>query len=710
MLTPDSVKYVALMAFKKIVASHPALGLIHQDVILDCVDDPDISIRFQAIELVVDMVTIDNLQSVVERLVRQLRSSFARAELEASSDHEGLPSEAEMQEGSEEDGRSQKLGTANKTTEKVEPLPDEYRVSVIRHILQMCSADRYSRVLDFDWYIRILVELAQRSPSVVTSGAFQAKSIDTSEDEDSDISVKIGIELRNVAVRVKSVRPQATRAAESFLLGGKSEQIFPSGSRGSGVLKPSVWIAGEYANLLSQAHNTLSSLLNSPTMTLPDGTLSSYVQAVHKIFAFLVISDSNPWTSERRTTTSLLMARIINFLEPLATHPDLEVQECSVEFLELMRLGFEAVAGQGTDADLNDNAPLLLTQAIPSLFNGLELNPVAPDAQSKVPLPNDIDLDLPISSKLMDLLQNAESDDELDPESDDFRRFYYHKSTSRPDTAPTIQTSPDSNEEPANDSHEDSSYQNANVARRKIERQERHKDDPFYIANSKSDSGASTPFHNIIGSSNQHELDIESIPIMELKLNSETESSFNITQPEGKPIRQKPRKKVEIAGDEDIVAPEAPLGLKSSLNDAAKVRKDKKSLLQIDSSGLGAFSLEGGDGSSVPEMLDEEEMAKAIKEVERLRLEMQRASERIEAKGLPPGGTLVKKKKKKRVAAVAGEENNPSSTAPDPQEKKLELERDVVKPKKKKVKKVKKAAVPTLEGDVASGPTQSSEF
>ena len=77
--------------------------------------------------------------------------------------------------------------------------------------------------------------------------------------------------------------------------------------------------------------------------------------------------------------------------------------------------------------------------------------------------------------------------------------------------------------------------------------------------------------------------------------------------------------------------------------------KGKHSLLQVDSSHIGAFSLEG-DSSSGPldyerQQREEAEMAKAMQEVERLRLEMQRANERIQAaQGVE--GTVVKKKKK----------------------------------------------------------------
>ena len=49
------------------------------------------------------------------------------------------------------------------------------------------------------------------------------------------------------------------------------------------------------------------------------------------------------------------------------------------------------------------------------------------------------------------------------------------------------------------------------------------------------------------------------------------------------------------------------------------------------------------------------EMAEAMRKIERVRLEMQRASERIEVQGVPSDGQLIKKKavkkKKKKIKA-----------------------------------------------------------
>ena len=51
------VRYIALVALVKISPTHPHLVSIHHDTILTCVDDPDMSIRLRALDLVEGMVS-----------------------------------------------------------------------------------------------------------------------------------------------------------------------------------------------------------------------------------------------------------------------------------------------------------------------------------------------------------------------------------------------------------------------------------------------------------------------------------------------------------------------------------------------------------------------------------------------------------------------------------------------------------------------------
>jgi AP-3 complex subunit delta-1 len=681
------------------VRSHPYLVSQQQDVILECIDDPDISIRMRALDLVVGMVNADNLTAIVGRLMRQLRNAPIASPANDSSNDRIRMTEIVPYADDDSDAEDD-LRRHEQQSDQPPPLPEDYRISVIRRILEMCSRDTYNNITDFDWYIDVLVQLVRVSPSTKHASATEEKEETERSDE---IGGGIGRELQNVAIRVKSVRSEAVDAAQNLVLVDRREQMFPaSGIGGQGVLEYAAWLVGEYANYLTRPEPVMTSLLHSTSVQLPAKTLAVYLQAIPKVFSNMAGNDQISWTPERKTLLSLLMARIIHFLEPLSTHPSIEVQERAVEYLELMRLAAEAASGTATGTDNGDftDPPLLLTQAIPALFSGGELNPVAPGAQRKVTIPDDLDLDTPINPNLQFLLSQAELEG-FETDEDDVYAAYSEPVTAYTDTPTIIAPAAERLDAPHK---EPTSYQNAVeeeyldadiIARRKAERRERHKDDPFYIdPDADRGSGAVTPLSRIVRDGNQenNDLDIDSIPIMELNL-ERADSSDRI--PRSRSPR-KPVRRVEIMGDENL----GPAADDSSREDIVQPRpsRAKKSLLEVDSSGLGSLSLIDDDGTSNRKLTqleierreqEEAEMKKALQEVERLRLEMQRASERLHVKE-----EVAVKKKKKKVRKVDVEGDDPAATPPAVPEGE---EPSAVPVKKKKKKKVK------AEGDADEG-------
>jgi AP-3 complex subunit delta-1 len=53
-----AVRYIALLAMVKIIPTHPHMVSEYQDEILESLDDPDVSIRMRALELVSAMVSL----------------------------------------------------------------------------------------------------------------------------------------------------------------------------------------------------------------------------------------------------------------------------------------------------------------------------------------------------------------------------------------------------------------------------------------------------------------------------------------------------------------------------------------------------------------------------------------------------------------------------------------------------------------------------
>ena len=694
------VKYVALLAFNKIVVTHPYLVSQQEDVILECIDSPDITIRIQALDLVQGMVTGDNLMSIVSRLMKQLKSSMPTRDRDRNSGHSQDDPSSELSDGEASDPEP--------ATSKEAPLPEDYRNDVVSRILSMCAKDNYSSIVDFDWYIDVLIQLVRMAPV--------SRNVDidqqTTSKQSTDVAERIGDELRNVAVKVRAMRATAVRAAEIIL--NQLNTDTPTGHFiTSGALKSVTWMMGEYAIQLSIPDDGLNALLQLLPRTANPEVITTALQAISKVFATIVGDDTEPWSSERKSRVSLLMARIIHTFEPLTLNPNLEVQERSVEFIELLRLTAQAASDQPASTDeIQQDPPLLLTQAIPSLFNGWELNSVAKGAQTNVPMPTDLDLDEPIHPRLNYLLSEADSITLAADDSDEFEVYYHQRPppTSIDSPAPAISRLA----EPAGPAEEFvGSYQQASedsyldadiVARRKAERQERNRDDPFYIPSSGT-PGTSTPIHNILHNSNGTDLDIDSIPIMKLDLNN-----VRANTPPARP-QPKPRQKLVISADETLEGTESGnIRAYDSENNSdsftkSKARKLKSGLLQVDSSHIGTFSLEGQPSTGFDyerQQREEVEMQQAMKEVERLRLEMQRANERIHvAQGVDVEGTVVKKKKKKVKKADDGTEIKPKKKkkpravaldeTPDDSsargtETPAEGSGDVVVPKKKKKK------------------------
>lgn len=728
------MRYVALLAFNKIVLTHPFLVAQQEDVILECIDSEDITIRIKALDLVQGMVSSDNLVSIVSRLMRQLKTSSAASgnskrgqeETEANSNEESAP----------------RRSRSSRSPQAPAPLPEDYIVDVIGRILSMCAQNNYSHLVDFEWYIDVLTQLIRLAPVPRVQEGTAPSTRDA-----LDVSEKIGDEIRNVAVKVRAIRYAAVAAAESILQQMTSESP-ATHSVSLGVIKPAAFVVGEFCSSLPNSEDALSYLLHLLPRTKNPEALATLLQATIKILAHISGDEQAIWTSERKSRISLLLARVIHALDSLTMHPYLEVQERAVEFSELLKLTAEAVSGQSAATDdEHQGTPLLLTQAIPSLFSGWELNSVAQGAQRSVPMPDDLDLDEPIHPNLNSLLAAA---DHLEiaaggNDDDEFEKYYNEKA---PPTAianePAIARLAEPEEISSSSSYQqagEESYLDPDIlARRKAERKERNKDDPYYIGgdlNSSKSGGTSTPIHNILKTSNGPDLDIDSIPIMQLDLEKLHVSSLDAPSSATKPQqpRPRPKQKVMIAADETITsrAP-TPRGYDSSENNSdskARSKKLKASLLQVDSSVIGDLSLDAPKDAPFDyerQQKEEKEMALAVKEVERLRLEMQRANERIKvAQGVPDEGTVLKKKKKKTVGKKVGEEGGAEEKVVKKKKKtkaavieegtsapggigtegpvaedkegrgdKGEIEEKVVKPKKKKKRVVK------LDGDEAA--------
>ncbi|KXN90087.1 AP-3 complex subunit delta-1 [Leucoagaricus sp. SymC.cos] len=365
----QNLKYIALLAMTKIVPSHPHLVAEYQDTILASVNDPDISIRMRALDLMIAMVNRSNLQSIVQQLLSHL--------VPDASSLLPLASQSLIQNST---NNSSALGSPSQST--------SYRLILSQRILSVCSRSTYENVTNFQWYLSVLVDLAHVAKV--------------------DIGAEIRDQLVDVVGRVRAARRYAVQLMYSVLT--DDSMLHNAGEEGScsEILWAAAWIAGEYCEELSEPDRLLPYLLKPEITRLPSGTISVYIQAAIKTFGFWTSELAQRWDEDELPAVQNATEMITERMDALVSSPHIEVQERAANIRQLCTFiaadlniyrskASTPAAGPSTalddssnQADINFPKSLYLIQP---LFSAYELNPVAPHAQGSVPIPDGLDLD-----------------------------------------------------------------------------------------------------------------------------------------------------------------------------------------------------------------------------------------------------------------------------------------------------------------------------
>ncbi|XP_063311946.1 AP-3 complex subunit delta-1 isoform X2 [Pelobates fuscus] len=372
----QNLKYLGLLAMSKILKTHPKSVQSHKDLILQCLDDKDESIRLRALDLLYGMVSKKNLMEIVKKLMIHVD----KAE-----------------------------GTA-------------YRDELLTKIIDICSQSNYQYITNFEWYISILVELTRL--------------------EGTRHGHLIAAQMLDVAIRVKAIRMFAVSQMATLL---DNAHLLASNTQRNGiceVLYAAAWICGEFAEELPEPHQTLEAMLRPKVTTLPGHIQAVYVQNVVKLYSCILQRKEQDGDQEAaQQITQLMIDRLPQFVQSA----DLEVQERASCILQLIKYIQKLQA---------KDVPV--AEEVMALFAG-ELNPVAPKAQKKVPVPEGLDLDTWINEPPSD----SESEDEK-PKAIFHEEKTTHTKSSRPEV--------DEDE----------------LARRRAVRKEEQANNPFYIKSSPS--------------------------------------------------------------------------------------------------------------------------------------------------------------------------------------------------------------------------------
>merc|ERR1712130_87706 len=178
-------------------------------------------------------------------------------------------------------------------------------------------------------------------------------------------------QMMDVAIRVAAIRPFATQ--QMALLVENSAVIMAKGRRNSSaeVLYAAGWLVGEFCEHLTSPVETLQAMLRALSSSLPPHIQAVFIQNGLKLWAAHCIGQGD------------VEEELIQRLELLVGSEALEVQERSSTGLHLLRY----VAKQREKGEVES-----VKTELETFFAG-ELNPVAPKAQRKVPVPEGLDLD-----------------------------------------------------------------------------------------------------------------------------------------------------------------------------------------------------------------------------------------------------------------------------------------------------------------------------
>ena len=329
----QNLKYLGLLAMSKILKTNPKSVQGHKDLIMQCLDDSDDSIRLRALDLLYGMVSKKNLMEIVKKLMAH-------------------------------------MDKAEGTT---------YRDELMHKTIQICSQNDYQYITNFEWYVSVLVELAQIDGSKHGS--------------------LIASQMMDVTIRVESIRVFAVKQMSLLL---ENHHVLMTNQRGcsTDVLYAASWICGEFASHLTDPEATLKALCRSKVLTLPGHVQSIYIQNAMKLYAFIVQNQEDLAKIDELSTL------VQDALKSLTSSANLEVQERASVMLHYVKYVAKNTQKSETKIDLD-------------VFFAGDLNPVAPKAQRKVPVPEGLDLDAWIN----DPPSESESDDEDDGSEFDHEVF-----------------------------------------------------------------------------------------------------------------------------------------------------------------------------------------------------------------------------------------------------------------------------------------------
>ena len=343
----SNLNFVGLLVLINIIKLFPSL--LHEipgvsRVVIDCLTDDDLIIKRKALEISQYLVNEDNIVELVRILLVQL-----------------VPNEDNI-------------------------VPECFTLEISMKILSFASQDNYSNVPNFRWYIFVLKDIINLTLLASTTSSNAAISQATA----GSMAVEIGKEFKNLSTKVPSMRPVILK--EVIVPFCKEVAVVDNCPL---LLKDFYWILGEYveetgiysseesdneedgenqekelASNLGQRIELFNLfvnylvdtkiggaashifLLSRKLVSLRPDILVVLIQALVKLFNGIVRGYVSYQGVDLRLPNDLyyqiayFLYKLICLIDIWSDHPNYEVQERALSWLEFLRLSLEAMLGE----------------------------------------------------------------------------------------------------------------------------------------------------------------------------------------------------------------------------------------------------------------------------------------------------------------------------------------------------------------------------
>eukprot|EP00672_Neobodo_designis_P022730 CAMPEP_0174834392 /NCGR_PEP_ID=MMETSP1114-20130205/4797_1 /TAXON_ID=312471 /ORGANISM="Neobodo designis, Strain CCAP 1951/1" /LENGTH=1134 /DNA_ID=CAMNT_0016068299 /DNA_START=38 /DNA_END=3442 /DNA_ORIENTATION=- len=383
-----NLKYLGLDAMSRILKDAPKHLADQRQTVLNCLSDRDPTIRDKALAILQGMVTKKNLVASVNAMFDNIH---------------------------------------------LVPVDEDWSNRVVKTIIDTVTEDDYANVTDFEWYLAVLMDLAQLPLQSFKHGEL------------------IEREFVNIITRVNAVRQFGVESLASLLCNSAMLAANTSMSTQWMIVRGAAFLCGEFPYWLVNKRNTVAHLLADRVHQMPASLQSVAVSAVGKILGFAVrpserhmvrrdgeeeltdpedestladvvaaivgdekaekvVASVAPLTrsDKARETSMTLTGPIAKFCSSV----DPVVQE-RAQLVRYMASNLPTGAEETADGETEADAPFHV-----ALFS-TEVEPVAEGAQDAVEVPADVDFDTPFCETLPSLIESDGDDGDDSDDSDD---------------------------------------------------------------------------------------------------------------------------------------------------------------------------------------------------------------------------------------------------------------------------------------------------